>query len=91
MGTFGLITANFCSILTQRKLEAALNKADHDTAQKLITQSIIKILKAGLTPNERRNLDELKELHRGNARHNGECISAWLDARRKAEPVKRDG
>src|SRR6266403_1141553 len=64
MGTLSILKANLGSILTQRKLEAALNKGDHGTAQNLITQSIIKILKAGLTPDERRNLDELKQLHR---------------------------
>lgn len=44
--------------------QAALAKGGHDTAQQLITQSIVEILKAGLTPNERRNLDELKQLHK---------------------------
>lgn len=64
MGTLSILKANLGSILTQRKLESALAEGDHDTAQELITQSIVKILKAGLTPNERRNLDELKQLHR---------------------------
>jgi hypothetical protein len=64
MGWWGLFKANFGSILTQRKLEEALAEGDNDSAQELITQSIVKILKAGLTPNERRNLDELKQLHR---------------------------
>jgi hypothetical protein len=64
MGTFGLIKANLGSILTQRKLEAALANGDNETAQELISQSIVKILKAGLTQHQRQNLDELKQLHR---------------------------
>ena len=42
----------------------ALAEGHRYTAQLIITKSIVKILKAGLTPNERRNLDELKQLHR---------------------------
>src|SRR6266850_6254212 len=64
MGTLGLIKANLGSILTQRKIETAFAKGDNQTAQELISQSIVKILKAGLTPNQRRNLDELEQLHR---------------------------
>lgn len=64
MGAFGLIKANFGSILTQRKLEAALAKGDNETAKELISQSIVTILNAGLTQHQRQNLDELKQLHR---------------------------
>jgi hypothetical protein len=43
--------------------EAALAAEDYDTAEQITVQSIDEILKAGLTPNEQRNLDELKQLH----------------------------
>jgi hypothetical protein len=64
MGQWGILKANLGSIFTQRKLETALAEGDDDTVRRLITESIVKILKVGLTPNERRNLDELKQLHR---------------------------
>src|SRR5438094_5752718 len=64
MGNWGLLKANLGSILIQRKLETALAKGDNETAKELISQSIIKILKAGLTQHQRQNLDELKQLHR---------------------------
>jgi hypothetical protein len=55
MGTLRLIKANFGSILTQ--LEAALAKGDTETVKELISQSVVKILKAGLTQHQRQNLD----------------------------------
>lgn len=64
MGQWGILKANLGSILTQRKLETALANGNRKTAEELTSQSIVKILNVGLTPNERRNLDELKQLHR---------------------------
>ena|SRR2546422_5972136 len=64
MGALGLFKANLSAVFTQRKLEVALAEGHRYTAQLIITKSTVKILKAGLTPNERRNLDELKQLHR---------------------------
>jgi hypothetical protein len=63
MGQWGLLKANLGSIFTQRKLEVALAEGHRYTAELIKTQSIEKILKAGLTRNERRNLDELERLH----------------------------
>lgn len=64
MGKWGLIKANFGSILVQRKLEAALDAGDDETVSDLISQSIVTILKAGLTSRQRRNLDQLKTTQR---------------------------
>jgi hypothetical protein len=64
MGTWSLYKANFGSIFIQRKLQAALADGDEETVTDLISQSIVTILKAGLTPRQRRNLDELKQTHR---------------------------
>jgi hypothetical protein len=63
MGQWGLLKANLGSIFTQRKLESALAEGHRHTAYLIITESIAKIVKAGLTPNEQRNLNELKRLH----------------------------
>lgn len=64
MGTWGLFKANFGFIFIQRKLQAALAEGDDETVTDLISQSIVTILKAGLTPRQKRNLDVLKENHR---------------------------
>ncbi len=64
MGRLGLIKANFGSIRVQRKIEAAMAAEDFDTVTDLMSQSIITILKAGLTPRQKRNLDTLKENQR---------------------------
>lgn len=52
MGQWGILKANLGSIFTQRKLETALAEGDDDTVRRLITESIIKILKVGLTSAE---------------------------------------
>lgn len=64
MGRWGIIKANFGSIFVQPKLQAAIDAGDTDTATNLISKSIVTILRAGLTPRQRRNLDQLKENHR---------------------------
>ena len=64
MGWWGLTKANYRSIRVQRELETAISAGDHEKVQELISQSIVTILKAGLTPRQRRNLDELKQTHR---------------------------
>lgn len=64
MGKWGLLKANFGSILVQRKIEAAMANGDDDAVSDLISQSIVTILKAGLTPRQKRNLDLLKETHK---------------------------
>ena len=64
MGKWGLLKANLSSILVQRKIEAALATGDDERVSYLISQSIVTILKAGLTPRQKRNLDLLKENHR---------------------------
>jgi len=64
MGKWGLIKANLGSIFVQRKLQAAIDAGDTDTATELISRSIVTILKAGLTPRQRRNLDQLKKNQR---------------------------
>lgn len=64
MGKWALIKANFGSIFVQRKLQAAPDAGDTDTVTDLISKSIVTILRAGLTPRQRRNLDQLKENHR---------------------------
>ena len=64
MGKWGLLRANFGSILVQRKIEVALADGDEDRVSELMSQSIVTILKAGLTPRQKRNLDVLKENHR---------------------------
>jgi hypothetical protein len=64
MGKWGLLKANLSSVLVQRKIEAALASGDDERVSDLISQSIVTILKAGLTPRQKRNLDVLKENHR---------------------------
>lgn len=64
MGGWSILRANLGSIRTQRELEAALEAGDSTTVERLISESIVKILKAGLSHHERRNLDQLKETHR---------------------------
>lgn len=64
MGTLGLIKANFGSIFAQRKLQAAIDVGDTNTASEIISRSIVTILKVGLTPRQRRDLDMLKANHR---------------------------
>lgn len=64
MGSWGLIKANFGSVRAQLKIEAAMDAGDSDAVTDLIDQSIVTILRAGLTPRQRRNLDQLKENHR---------------------------
>jgi hypothetical protein len=64
MGTLALIKANFSSVFVQRKIEAAMASGDNDKATDLISKSIVTILKAGLTPRQKQNLDQLKENHR---------------------------
>lgn len=76
MGWWGLFRANFGSILVQRKIEAALAAGNSEATEALISQSIVKILKVGLTPRERQNLDELKLIHRDEM---GELISDAFD------------
>lgn len=63
-GKWGLIRANFGSIRMQPKLEAAMAAGDAHRVSDLISQSIITILKAGLTARQKRNLDVLKANHR---------------------------
>jgi len=63
MGQWGILKVNLGSIFTQSKLEAALAEGHRHTAELIKLQSIEKILKAGLTRNEQRNLNELMGLH----------------------------
>jgi len=63
MGQWGIWTANLGSIFTQAKLQAALAEGRFHAAELIKLQSIEKILKAGLTPNEQRNLNELRGRH----------------------------
>lgn len=60
MGFLGIMRVNFESIRMQRELEAALEARDLEVAKRIISESIVKILDAGLTKNEQEILAKLK-------------------------------
>jgi len=60
-----LLKVNFSSISTQRKLEAAIANEDHETIKELISQSIHKILKAGLTKHQLKLLEVIDNEYKG--------------------------
>jgi hypothetical protein len=61
MGSLDLIKANLGSVQRQRQIEAAVESGDTAAGSQLIHESILGILKAGLTPRQLRNYDELKQ------------------------------
>ena len=63
MGFWGLTKANLDSIRVQREIEEAIEAGDGETVSDLISQSTVRILKAGLTSRQRQNLDQLKQDH----------------------------